>query len=115
MFAALASCVFLWGLQYKLSLYDPPQAASHQVPMAKLLSRDEQSSTPEESAYIQTQPTIKVLSGAFSAALFSLLLVSIFSLPASSRRRRTEYPSPQWQQILLETHYVRPPPALHQS
>jgi len=112
MFAGLASCVFLWGLQYKLSLYDPPQASSHQVPMAKLLSRDEQSSTSEESAYIQTQPTIKVLSGASSAALFGLLIVGTFCLPASSRRRRTENTSPQLQQVLAETHYVRPPPAL---
>ena len=44
-FLSLALCVFAWGLQYKLSLYDPPQAASHQVPQAKLLSKNEWSPT----------------------------------------------------------------------
>jgi hypothetical protein len=43
----LGLCVFLWGLQYKLSLYDPPQSISHKIPTAKLLSRDEQSATNE--------------------------------------------------------------------
>jgi hypothetical protein len=41
-FLGLALCVFMWGLQYKLSLYDPPQSISHKIPTAKLLSKDEQ-------------------------------------------------------------------------
>src|SRR5215471_12241846 len=43
-FFGLALAVFAWGLQYKLSLYDPPQAVSHQIPEAKLLSKEEQAS-----------------------------------------------------------------------
>ena len=42
-FLGLALAVFTWGLQYKLSLYDPPQASTHQMPSAKLLSQEEQS------------------------------------------------------------------------
>ncbi|MES2222967.1 MAG: hypothetical protein V4587_18600, partial [Acidobacteriota bacterium] len=38
----LAVAVFTWGLQYKLSLYDPPQAITRNMPRAKLLSADEQ-------------------------------------------------------------------------
>lgn len=46
-FLGLAFCVFLWGLQYKLSLYDPPQSISHKIPTAKLLSKDEQGASRE--------------------------------------------------------------------
>ena len=41
-FLGLAISVFAWGLQYKLSLYDPPHSTSHEIPEAKLLSRNEQ-------------------------------------------------------------------------
>jgi hypothetical protein len=37
----LSLLVFAWGLGYKLSLYDPPQAVSHKIPQAKLLSKNE--------------------------------------------------------------------------
>ncbi len=40
-FAALALCVFSWGLGYKLSLYASPQSNSHLFPQAKLLSKNE--------------------------------------------------------------------------
>ena len=42
-FIGLAIAVFTWGLQYKLSLYYPPHSTYHQIPEAKLLSRNEQS------------------------------------------------------------------------
>ncbi len=112
MFTALASCVFLWGLQYKLSLYDPPQAASHQVPMAKLLSRNEQSDRTEGSTYSQTKPGIKVpLPAAYTSLLF-LFIASILNLPASSRDSDSDHLLPQLKRALLETHFVRPPPSL---
>ncbi|MFP5230505.1 MAG: hypothetical protein ACLGXA_23045 [Acidobacteriota bacterium] len=41
LFLGIALCVFAWGLRYKLSLYDPPHSASHNFPIAKLLSKDE--------------------------------------------------------------------------
>jgi len=46
----LAIAVFAWGTQYKVSLYDPPQAASHSIPPAKLLSDDQQ--TPFEKGFL---------------------------------------------------------------
>src|SRR5271167_2450542 len=42
---ALALAVFVWGLSYKLSLYDPPQASSHRMVAAKLLSNRERLTT----------------------------------------------------------------------
>src|SRR5271155_2851353 len=40
----LSISVFIWGLQYKLSLYNPPLCASHQIAKAKLLSENERAS-----------------------------------------------------------------------
>jgi len=37
----LVFAVFGWGLQYKRSLYDPPNSVSTQIPHAKLLSPKE--------------------------------------------------------------------------
>jgi hypothetical protein len=64
----LGLSVFGWGLQYKLSLYDPPQASSHQMPQAKLLSQDEQATAAHTSltAKIPVKFCWAVLSCAFS-------------------------------------------------
>ncbi len=40
-FATLAISVFLWGLGYKLSLYEPTKSAIHSIPTAKLFSESE--------------------------------------------------------------------------
>lgn len=41
LFTTLIFAVFVWGLQYKLSLYDPPHSITHEMPEAKLLSNQE--------------------------------------------------------------------------
>jgi hypothetical protein len=110
MFTALACCVFLWGLQYKLSLYDPPQAASHHVPMAKLLSKNEQSRTQEASAYAQPNPAIKALLTLSNVLPVLLFLVSAFNMPVSAFQVAFNHPPLKLQQILLENFFVRPPP-----
>src|ERR1019366_10438930 len=85
--AALAFCLFAWGLQYKLSLYDPPQAASHHVPTAKLLSRNEQSSSTESPLVVRTRTSTKVIYIVPTVVVFFLLLVlSILNPPLSSQR-----------------------------
>ena len=110
-FAALACCVFLWGLQYKLSLYEPPQSASHSVPMAKLLSRNEETRTLEDSHYISSKPLARVMLGVPNAAVFLFLILYIYCLPALSHRQRQANPPWQLRRALLEAFYVRPPPA----
>jgi hypothetical protein len=112
MIAGLASCVFLWGLQYKLSLYESPQAPSHHVPMAKLLSRNEESDNSESSTYTQSKPPSKALRAASCAVLFILLIACIFCLPALNHRERLENVLLQLRQALLESFFVRPPPVL---
>jgi hypothetical protein len=111
-FAVLAGCVFLWGLQYKLSLYEPPQSASHSVPMAKLLSRNEETRTLEGSNFISSKPLARVMRGVPNAALFLFLILYIYCLPALSHRQRPANPPWQLRRALLEAFYVRPPPAV---
>ncbi len=43
----LGVCIFAWGLNYKLSLYDPPHAPSHRIPVAKLLYGEKRTTLPE--------------------------------------------------------------------
>jgi hypothetical protein len=112
MFTALACCVFLWGLQYKMSLYDPPQATSHHVPIAKLLSKNEQSNTQETSAYTQTKPAIKALLTPYNVLPLILLVIFAFSIPASSFQAALNEPPIELRQALRETIFVRPPPIL---
>ena len=84
----LAVCVFAWGLQYKLSLYDPPQAASHRIPQAKLLSRNERSGIAESPLVARTKTSTRVSYTVPTAVFFFLLLaLSILNPQASGPRR----------------------------
>jgi hypothetical protein len=114
LFLGLAISVFTWGLQYKLSLYDPPQAVSHQIPEAKLLSKNEQT--------IETRHPILDVSGA-SAKAVQLILSSIFLLislalnllhaPASvDRERDAQLPWHVERFASMSTFFFRPPPSL---
>ena len=108
----LAISVFTWGLQYKLSLYDPPQAISHQMPEAKLLSKEEQMSKAESPLLGASEMITKKM---------ELILPSIFLLIALALKlRRALKPSgsvhdlrtPFRPRLLacLDAFFFRPPP-----
>lgn len=114
MFLGLSLCVFTWGLQYKLSLYNPPQSASRQIPKAKLLSKEEGSDVTQTPLVLRTKTVTTIVYTAPATALLFLLLVlrSLVELTSSGlmlaacrqrRRRSCDY---------LNILYVRPPPAL---
>ena len=77
MFLGLAFCVFGWGLQYKLSLYDPPQAVSHEIPQAKLISKDEQSLTTDNPLIKRLNASDKVVQTAFHGLFFAIFLALV--------------------------------------
>src|SRR5579863_4348381 len=83
-YLGLAICVFTWGLQYKLSLYVPPHASSHQIPHAKLLSKNEQTETKECPLLVRTKTSTKVSYTVFPAILLVLLLVLNILSPQAS-------------------------------
>jgi hypothetical protein len=111
-FIGLAFCVFMWGLQYKLSLYDSPEAASHHIPKAKLLSKNEQSSSAESPLVVRTRTSTKVIYTVPSAAFFFILslILSIWNPPLSGQRELRA--SRLWHlgRPYLRTRFVRPPP-----
>src|ERR1035437_4967809 len=115
-FLGLAFCVFAWGLQYKLSLYDPPQTASHQIPKAKLLSRDDQSSTAESPLVIRTKTSTRVIYTVSTAVFLILLLAhSVLNAPASGQREQCASRSWHLRRATLRTVIVRPPPVRYLS
>jgi len=112
-FLGLAFCVFAWGLQYKLSLYDPPQTASHQIPKAKLLSRDEQPSTVEHPLVIRTRTSTSVIFTAPTTVFLILFLsISLLNPPASRRLDKRANRLFHLHRAVLNTLFVRPPPVL---
>jgi len=114
LFLGLAFCVFSWGLQYKLSLYDPPQAVSHTIPEAKLLSKDGMSAT-SENPLIQKA---SVFDRATRITQFSFLFLFVLALrvekSALPLRKVTDTNEPwhlcNWAGLCA--FFFRPPPAL---
>ena len=112
-FLGLAFCVFAWGLQYKLSLYDPPQTAFHQIPKARLLSRDEQSSTANSPLVVRSKTSSKIIYTAPATVLLILLLaVSLLNPTASKGVEQLAHKLLNLHRAILNTLFVRPPPAL---
>jgi hypothetical protein len=111
LFFGLALSVFTWGLQYKLSLYDPPQSVSHSIPTAKLLSKDEQATVVDGETIADTAvPAADV----FTADIF--LFVFLVSSPLISLVKRLieqeAEPSRSMSRLaLMTTLFFRPPPA----
>jgi len=112
-FLGLSICVFAWGLQYKLSLYDPAQAPSHQIPQAKLLSRNEQVSTAPGQQVIRTK-TSTTVSYTVPVAVFFVLLLVFCAMSPQRAGEREERASDSWHLCRgqLSFLFVRPPPFL---
>jgi hypothetical protein len=110
---ALVFFLFAWGLQYKLSLYDPSEAASHHVPTAKLLSKNEQSSSTESPLVVRTRTSTRVIYTVPMALFFILLLIpSVLNPPLSGQRQQRATQSWFPRHPHLRDHFVRPPPVL---
>lgn len=112
-FLGLALCVFTWGLEYKLSLYDPPQASSHEIPSAKLLSKNEQSATAKSALLEKSGVSIKAMpmTTLFTLFLSFVLAAQFMGFPAPIRSiwdaRRPKRPHAPGS---LNAFFFRPPP-----
>lgn len=112
-FLGLACCVFGWGWQYKLSLYDPPQTVSHLIPSAKLISGEKQLHTVESVLATATKPIRSVKYNAPVAASSMLLLAASLLGPAISGQREPNVSRLQRLRCgIFSIFFVRPPPAL---
>jgi hypothetical protein len=83
-------CVFAWGLQYKLSLYDPPHAISHRMPAAKLLTGKERPEVSPVGLYRATRPTGPAVVLVFTLAIVLLGNARLFAVSSS----RAAWPVP---------------------
>ena len=81
-FIGLAISVFTWGLQYKLSLYYPKHSTYHQLPEAKLLSKNEQPAATKGLLMTSVKPPQDIVGGGLFTLLF---LVWLLGLPSDLR------------------------------
>lgn len=110
----LAISVFSWGLQYKLSLYDPPKSSSHQIPSAKLLSKDEQAAKVYGPLISKAKISLKAIPVVLpSVFLFFLLALNLPNSPSPGQDKRES--CPVWRlchQASMNVFFFRPPPVL---
>lgn len=113
-FLGLAICVFTWGLQYKLSLYDAPNSASHQMPEAKLLSGNEQSKSVDSPLVEGTKAPPAVVRALFLDVFAAFLVAFALAYMAMASRRTKEIVFP-WRlscRHRMTAFFFRPPPVL---
>ena len=110
----LAISVFAWGLQYKLSLYDPPQSISHQIPEAKLLSRNEQTQKAKGSL-VDVSGTPAKTAQVILSSIFLLISFVLKLLRGPVSIGREGYAQLYWRHDRLacfDAFFFRPPPVL---
>lgn len=112
LFLGLALCIFSWGLQYKLSLYDPPAAITHQIPKAKLLANEELPRFAEGLRHLGDLPAARVIvHGHFTVLLF-LLTFGVLVQSAAALREQSSFVSRHTRDLFSSAIFVRPPPVL---
>lgn len=109
----LGICVFMWGLGYKLSLYELNQPGIHQIPAAKLLSRNEDSNAADT-----VRDCLSTISQKASSGFLLGLIISLCSCLGSADRgdvvARRELLECQGMRsaAALTAFFFRPPPSL---
>lgn len=112
----LTVAVFTWGLQYKLSLYDPPQAVTRKMPSAKLLSADEQAAISASQLSSLASPPEKTIRTIFTSILllFVLKLTSPSLQPAARMESLTASRTWLWRRFAnMNAFFFLPPPSLN--
>ena len=105
--ACLASAVFLWGTEYKVSLYPKHHKTQQAVPIAKLLSERER---PAVAAEAPSRADALALT-----ALFSLTLLTVLPVQKDSAYSSSQFPLRRRDSSIQSTIFVvhlcfRPPP-----
>lgn len=107
----LVIAVFVWGVQYKKSLYDAPGSLSAAMPHAKLLSQKERpvSSVDLESLWVVPQPIESAISGS-SFLVFAIMLSLHASAVVFVRFSVIGEDSPRKLRFASNYFSFRPPP-----
>ena len=113
-FLGLAISVFAWGLQYKLSLYDPPHCTSHEIPEQKLLSRNEQA-TVVEGLLVSGTNAWPAIAHILPFSLLAFVLLGLTPLVTQILRHLGGEAKRPWRVSCrpgLNAFFFRPPPSL---
>ncbi len=109
-FLGLAVCVFTWGLQYKLSLYDPPHSISHRVAQAKLSTNDEHSRTEGIVRAIGSEPIFKIVRRSPVTPSFIVNCVPAVNLAVLVPKEQFSDSSRHLHPAFTAVFFIRPPP-----
>lgn len=113
-FFALAVSIFGWGLQSKLSLYNP-HTLTQTMPKAKLVLRDERNVHSEENSLERGDPIPNQKTAPWGSALYFVLAAMVLapyrmkSLRKPGKAVRARVPADG---TLLSALFFRPPPVL---
>ena len=110
----LGVCVFLWGLGYKLSLYDFHRASIHRIPDAKLLSRNEDPNATDSTrlCLVNSSTTEQDFSSIFLILIVSLAIVAKRKSPSDRQYLALSKPWCHRFTASLSALFLRPPPVL---
>jgi hypothetical protein len=114
-FVGLSLAVFTWGLQYKLSLYDPPQAASHRMVEAKLLSKNEQTTVSDRALASNFKAAVSEWSASgYPVFVLSLVVLACLRRPSAPHEGLdADRPWRIRRRASMDPFFFRPPPALY--
>jgi hypothetical protein len=110
----LGVCVFLWGLGYKLSLYEFHEASVHRIPDAKLLSRNEDSSATDCVRLCLVKLSAAEQGTTFAFVLFVISLASVAGPSSAGAGHYLTLSKPWCLRFAanLSALFLRPPPVL---
>lgn len=114
LFVVLGTCVFLWGLGYKLSLYDVHESSVHRIPEAKLLSRNEDPNATGK-ATVRLAAILPFLPGLSLFLTFAVWFGATLASKPNSGIRASQIPRP-WSLLRsadLNAFFFRPPPTFY--
>jgi hypothetical protein len=106
----LALSVFAWGLQYKLSLYEPPHSLAREVPTAKLLSKNEQPQIASLAVIASPQRSLQSVRARVQQLALCLPVIFEPALRSAQWRHETHFPRRR-RYLFDKALFVRPPPS----
>jgi hypothetical protein len=108
----LGMCVFLWGLAYKMSLYEAHQASIQRIPEAKLLSRNEDPNTAADVRVCLPNSDLSWPGPPFADGVNFLSNSDLPKRKAAASSLEAKQPSSLLVDASLTAFFFRPPPSL---
>jgi hypothetical protein len=105
--AVLALAVFLWGVEYKMSLYPAQRPAPTRVPMAKLLSESERPASRQAASSLRTTVSLGLF---FTLGLFLTSWLRGHRAGPQLRAALSASPADGPRRSAMHHFFFRPPP-----